>query len=41
MSDMFEVLSMMAAPLGVLLAMRWLVIRQNRAADQKAGTDST
>ncbi|WP_255458059.1 MULTISPECIES: hypothetical protein [unclassified Mycolicibacterium] len=32
MSDMLEVLSMMAAPATVLLALRWYVLRQNRAA---------
>ncbi|MGV0811981.1 hypothetical protein ABQF34_08460 [Mycolicibacterium boenickei] len=31
MSDLLEVLSMMAAPATILLALRWYVIRQNRA----------
>ncbi len=33
MSDMFEVVSMMAAPAAILLTLRWYVIRQNRNAE--------
>lgn len=33
MSDMLEVVSMMAAPAAVLLMLRGYVIRQNRLAD--------
>lgn len=33
MSDMLEVMSMLAAPAAILLALRGYVIRQNRLAD--------
>lgn len=34
MGDMFEVIALMATPAALLLAMRWIVIRQNRAAER-------
>ncbi|WKG02348.1 hypothetical protein [Mycolicibacterium sp. HK-90] len=41
MSDMLEVLTLMAAPVMILLALRWYVIRQNRAADAASVPKST
>ena len=35
MSDMFEVLSLLAAPAAILLSLRWYVIRQNRVAEAR------
>lgn len=37
MSDLLEVLSMMAAPAAILLMLRGYVIRQNRVADAAEG----
>ncbi|MFV8245220.1 hypothetical protein [Mycolicibacterium peregrinum] len=38
MSDMLEVMSMMAAPAAMLLMLRGYVIRQNRIADTAEST---
>ncbi|WP_160110862.1 hypothetical protein [Mycolicibacterium houstonense] len=41
MSDMFEVLALMAAPAAILLALRWHVLRQNRAAAAESMPNNT
>jgi hypothetical protein len=33
MADLLQVATLMAGPAAILLTVRWLIIRQNRAAD--------
>jgi hypothetical protein len=33
MADLLQVVTLMAAPAAILLTVRWLIVRQNRAAD--------